>query len=305
MKTRIVAAALVWGSAISHNSFANSWEDAEALFSQREDGQARIAEARTKYLELLSASTTPSEKILAVSQLGRLAVYEGEILLPKTDVEGRKKVFSQCFCANPKVSYNPLPQPSCESPGFVDAISPANLGESHPAFHYFRSVCTAYWGEVAGPLEKLAYVAWLKEDFAAGQMLDTRFEGGGIQRVAAGVYVNPKAAAVQLYNPEQALALATKALQSSAYPGDSSSGSEYYENHAIVADSLQQLAADRPNDGFQTTALNHVTQALKEMDERSELDDLPVGRGPEFRHYYKRVKVSYQELTGLEWPQTK
>jgi hypothetical protein len=152
-------------------------------------------------------------------------------------------------------------------------------------------------------MEKLAYVAWLKEDFAAGQQLDTRFEGGGILRVAAGVYLNPKAAAVQLYNPEQALELATKALNSSAYPGDPSGGGQYYENYAILADALQQLDADRPNSGYKEKAVTLVTTGLTEMDERIALDDLPLGREPEFRHYYERVKASYKELTGLDWPQ--
>jgi hypothetical protein len=279
------------------------WSEAQQLFDARAEGRAKIKMAREKYLGLLGGATSTAEKIQAVSQLGRLALYEGEIILSKDDVEGRKAIFTQCFCASPKVTYNPLPRPSCESPGFVDAISPSKLGESHPAFHYFRAMCTGYWGEIAQPMEKLAYVSWLKEDIAAGQTLDTRFEGGGILRVAAGVYVNPAAAVVQLYNPELAVNMATQALSAGAYPGSPSTGAEYYENHAILANSLQQLDSDRPQSGFKEKAIAKAESALKEMDERIEFEDLPAGREPEFKWYYSQLKKVYKELTNLEWPQ--
>jgi len=282
---------------------SDPWADAQQMFDARAESREKIQTARGMYQDLLKGAVTPAEKIQAVSQLGRLALYEGEITLSDDDVEGRKSIFSQCFCASPKVTYNPLPSPSCESPGFVDAISPKNLGENHPAFHYFRAMCTAYWGEVAQPMEKLAYVSWLKEDIAAGQTLDTRFEGGGILRVAAGVYVNPKASVVQLYNPELAIQMATQALASGPFPGSPSSGIHYYENYAILAKALKQMDADRPDSGFKEKAIAKTTSALKEMDERIEFEDLPVGREPEFKWYYSQIKNIYKELTALDWPQ--
>lgn len=302
LKATLTVGLVVGSSTVAYSS-DDPWGDAQQLFEARAEGRQKIAQARAKYLNLLKGAVSSSDKIQAVSQLGRLALYEGEILLPKDDVEGRKAIFTQCFCASPKVTYNPLPRPSCEEPGFVDAISPAKLGSSHPAFHYFRAMCTAYFGEVAQPMEKLAYVSWLKEDIAAGQALDTRFEGGGILRIAAGVYLNPKAAVVQLYNPELSVSLATQALQSAAYPGSSSSGAQYYENHAILADAFQQLDSDRPNNGFKEKAIAKTISALKEMDERIEFGDLPAGREPEFNWYYSRLKSSYFELTNAQWPQ--
>jgi len=183
----------------------------------------------------------------------------------------------------------------------MEKISPAAIGEEHPAYYYFKSICEAYWGEVAGPMEKLAYSQWLKADIAKGVTLDTRFEGGGILRVASGVYSNPKAAPVQMYDPDRALGWATQSVASPAYPGDPSDGTQYYENLEVKVKVLMQLASDRPNSDFKQQAMNAATSMLSEMDERFALDDLPAGRAPEFRYTYVRTKEFYKELTGTDW----
>lgn len=280
---------------------ANAWTDADRLYEQREEGREKTQAARAQYGDILNGATTKADKIRAVSQLGRLAIFEGEVLLPKDDIANRKAIFSQCFCAKPSVANTPSPRPNCEEPGFVEKIAPAAIGEEHPAYYYFKGICEAYWGEVAGTFEKLAYSQWLKADLAKGLTLDTRFEGGGILRVSSGVYSNPKAAPVQMYDPDRALAWATLSMTSQPFPGDPSGGGQYYENPTAQVKALMQLASDRPNSDFKQQAMNVATSILSEMDERFALEDLPSGRAPEFRYSYRRIKEFYKELTGIDW----
>ena len=301
MSARAVVISTFASVVLASPVLADTWTEVDNLFEMREQGRQMTGEARTKYFDILSKVTTKADKIRAVAQLGRLAIFEGEMILPKEDTEGRKAIFSQCFCAKPSVATTPTPRPNCEAPGFVEAISPASIGEEHPAYYYFKGICEAYWGEAAGPMEKLAYSQWLKADLAKGLTLDTRFEGGGILRVASGVYSNPKAAPVQMYDPDRALLWATQATASQPFPGDPAGGAQYYENPEAVVKSLMQLASDRPNSDFKQQAMNAATTVLSEMDERFALDDLPAGRAPEFRYAYKRTKTFYKDLTGIEW----
>jgi hypothetical protein len=301
MKARAVVVSAFVSVMLSSPVLADTWSEADALFAVRDSGRDKIAAARAKYSEILETASTKADKIRATSQLARLAVYEGEMTLPKDDVEGRKAIFSSCFCAKPSVNSTPTPRPNCEAPGFMEKISPAAIGEEHPAYYYFKSICEGYWGEVAGPMEKLAYSQWLKADLAKGLTLDTRFEGGGILRVSSGVYSNPKAAPVQMYDPDRALLWANQAVASQAYPGDPSDGAQYYENLEVRVKVLMQLASDRPNSEFKQQAMNAATSMLSEMDERFALDDLPAGRAPEFRYTYLRTKGFYKDLTGTDW----
>ena len=301
MKARAVVVSAFVSVMLSSTGVADTWSDADALYAARDSGRDKISAARAKYSDILGSATSKADKIRAVSQLARLTVYEGEMTLPKDDVDGRKAIFGSCFCAKASVITNPTPRANCEAPGFMEAISPAAIGEEHPAYYYFKSICEAYWGEVAGPMEKLAYAQWLKADLAKGITLDTRFEGGGILRVASGVYSNPKAAPVQMYDPDRALLWANQAVASQAYPGDPSDGTQYYENLEAKVKVLMQLASDRPNSDFKQQAMNVATSTLSEMDERFALDDLPAGRAPEFRYAYTRTKEFYKELTGTDW----
>jgi hypothetical protein len=294
-----LAAAALALTCAAQTAFAIDWNQADALYAQREGNRQVIAQARTAYLAILNQATEKADKIRAVAQLGRLAVYEGEMILPKTARDERRAIFEQCWCADPRVSL--LGSGSCHAPGFVDKISPAAIGESHPAYTYFRSICLAYWGEQGTLPEKLAFTSKLTETLDQGRALDTRYEGAGILRVAAGVYSNPATRPLGIYNPEEALSIADQALSSQPYPGDPSGGANYYDNWQGKVSVLIQLHADDPNGGYGQQAQELAQQKLTEMDEKLADDDLPEARGPEFKHFYKKIKEQYHDLTGQDW----
>lgn len=304
MKARTLLVSLTLSLGLAAPALALDWSQADALFNQRKDNRAVIAQARTAYLGLLNQATTKADKLRAVAQLGRLAVYEGEMVLPKNASADRKAVFSQCWCAQPRVSgIPPFVSGSCSSPGFVDKISPAALGEEHPAYFYFHGVCLAYWGEQGTLSEKLAFTPKVVDDIEKGQTLDTRYEGGGIGRLAAGVYSNPAARPLGLYKPNEALELIDAALAEQPFPGDPSNGSSYYDNWQGKASVLIQLHDDNPNGGFRQQGIDMVTDKLTEMEEKIADDDLPAERSAEFHFNYKKLKEHYRTLTGQDWPQ--
>ena len=272
---------------------ADIWADADTAFADRLNDREAIAEARTLYKEILETATGP-DALRAASQLGRLAIYEGEMLLPKSASEERMEIFSDCWCRDPRVSGLIVPEGDCREPGFVDAISPENLGEEHPAYYYFHGVCMAYWGEQASLRQKLAFTSWITWSIDEGQQTDTRFDGGGIHRLTAGVYSNPQADLLGIYQPEYALEEIYKALRSEAYPGDPSNGASYYDNWKGLIEVLMEL--DRNDE-----AIEALEEALPELQELIEEDELPAGRGPEAIYNYKSMKKFYEELTGDEW----
>ena len=251
-------------------SAADQWADADALFNAREGSRDNMAQARAKYLAILDSATTNADKIRAVSQLGRLAIYDGEMTLPKTDIVNRKLVFSDCWN------------------GFVEKIAPAVVGEN-PNYYYFKGVCLAYWGEAAGPLASLPYVPTLRDMISKAKAADTRFEGGGAFRLSAGVYSNPAARPVGLYSPNQAVTDAEAAVQLSAYPGDPSSGAEYYDNWRGMA--LCYDEAGRKDD-----AKAVLEDKIAELQDLVASGSLPAGRGPEAKWNLDQMQ---QHLTRL------
>lgn len=303
MKARSLFISLIITFAGAQSALALDWSAADALYAQRENNRPLIAEARTKYLELLNQATEKADKIYAVAQLGRLAIYEGEMLLPKNARADRRAIFSQCWCSSPHVSgIPPFVSGSCQADGFVAKISPEALGETHPAYSYFHGVCMAYWGEQGTLSEKLAFTNWIKTDIEKGQTLDTRYEGGGINRLAAGLYSNPATKPLGIYNPTQALQAIDKALQEQPYPGDPSGGASYYDNWNGKAEVLLQLHSDDPSGGYKDQVADMTTDKLTEMDEKIQDEDLPQQRGPEFNFNYKKLKSEYKTSTGSEWP---
>lgn len=300
MKARSLIASFVAMLGLSTSAWALDWSAADALYAQRQDNRAVIAQARAAYLTLLGQATETADKLRAVSQLGRLAVYEGEMILPKDASAERRAIFQECWCADPRVSL--LGVGSCAREGFVDAIHPDRIGQNHPAYHYFHGVCLAYWGEQGSLPEKLAFTSWISRDIRNGQAVDQRYEGGGINRLAAGLWSNPATRPLGIYNPQDALRAIDQALTAQAYPGDPSSGSSYYDNWQGKATVLLQLHADDPSGGHLQAVTDLTTSKLAEMDEKIEDDDLPARRGAEFHFNYKKLKEHYHQATGQDWP---
>ncbi len=200
---------------------------ADEMYSQRENNHPKIEEARVAYLALLtSATATDGQKIRAATQLGRLAIYQGEMLFSKTDKESRKRVFRQCWET------------------VAEKISPTVVGENSP-FYLYKGVCLAYWAEAVGTIPSLPYLPTLinilkKIDDSAHPEFKS-FEGGGLYRLAGGVHSNPIAHDFpgNLYNPTQALQEANEAIATLGVQDPVThktlTGSDFYENFLAVA----------------------------------------------------------------------
>lgn len=280
MKARLLVAALAF--TVAPLAFAaDPFAAADALYAQRENNHAKIEEARTAYLALLNAgdASTP-QKIRAATQLGRLAVYQGEMLYPKTDKDNRKRVF----------------RAGCWEP--LEKISPAAVGETAPYF-YFKGVCLAYWGEAAGTIASLPYLPTLlnmiKKIDDADHPEFRNFEGGGLYRLAAGVHSNPAARDFPggLYNPTKAQAEIEAALAS---PGvqdpvtqTTVSGADFYENHRGKGTVLVELGKTAEAKAAYDQGIAVVTEAIDN-------DNLPVGREPEARWALAKMQAEVGAL---------
>ncbi len=269
------------------------WTTADSLFAQRENNRDAIQQARAQYLAILNSTTDKNEKVRAASQLGRLALYEGEMLLPKSDVAGRAAIFKQCWCADPVVTV-PFVSGSCRAPGFIEKISAAAIGEERPEYHYLRGVCVGYWGEVANLSEKAVFAKTLKDNITKGPAVaDPTFDGGGVFRMTAAVQSNPQARGVGLYDARASLAAIDRAL---ATPD----GPNYYENWQTKIQVLKQLADDEGGD-YKQKAIDLAEQTLDQMDILREAGTYPEGRRGEFNYSYGRIKTFYKELSGQDW----
>jgi hypothetical protein len=254
---------------VSLSALADVWTDADNLFKQREGNRAKIQEARDLYVAILP-TVTGQQLIRAVSQLGRLAIYEGVMVLPLSAKAERKRVFRDCW------------------ENFAEKIKPAVVGEN-PAYYYFKGVCLAYWGEAAGTLASLPHVPTIVNMINRGMEGDTRFEGGGIYRLAAGVYSNIKAQPLGLYKPKEALLLIDKSLASAAFPGDPHSGNAYFDNwrgKALVLVELQRHAE----------AKQLLEAKIAEIEELEAEEELPRGREAETLWNLSAMKEQLQAI---------
>lgn len=276
---------------------------ADLLFEQREDSRTKIAAARTAYTALLG-QVSGDQLVYAVSQLGRLSIYEGEMLLPKTARNERREIFEKCWCEEPSVSI--LGAGSCRKPGFVEKIKTVN-GKEHPAYYYFKGVCLAYWGEQGSSIEKLAFVGQIEAAVQKAPTVDyelikgTDFEGGGAYRLAAGFYSNPAAAILGYYKPDVAFTAINNAITAPASVGDPSDGSQYFDNHQGKVQVLIELNNKYPNDGWKQKAIDYTTEYLGNMADIIDFDSFPAGRKPEFMFNFKMMKTHYRTLTGQDW----
>ncbi len=275
------AAALVWVAPVA--KAANVFADADAAYAQRENNHAQIAAARAAYLNQLNTNPnlTKVQKIYAVAQLGRLAVYEGEQLTPASDTATRKQIFSDCW------------DPSSTAGGYVKYADPAVVGDN-PVFYFYKGICMAYWGEVVSPILAIPQLPVLNDLIAKGKVgSNADFEGGGIWRLAAGVHSNPKAQLIPgAYDIEGAKTETANALAS---PGlkylsnEQISGAQFYENWRIKGTVFVQA-------GDNATAREAYQQGIAQAQ-----GDLANGTAPKSRipesHYMLNLMQS--ELAAL------
>ena len=239
-----------------------------ALRSTTEDGIASVSKALSLYRE--SLDTVGEEDLLyAVSQISRLYIYMGDLVLPLDASKQRLRTFDNCLDT------------------LKEHLEPEKFGKKTPNYYYFKITCLALWGKSANPLQALIRIPTLKHAIDEGLKLDTRFEGGGILRIIAAVYLNHKAKPLGLYRPKEAAefmdrALKSKEIEDRAYLHPIS-GADVLENFYFQASALWEN--DRKDD-----AITLLEDTIAEYQELIEMDALFEGREPETMAYFKRTK---------------
>jgi hypothetical protein len=284
---------LVFASPLAH---AADFSRADSLFAQRESSRGVIAEARQAYLEILGMTADVNEKIRAAEQLGKLAIYEGELLLPKSDSAGRQAIFGECWCKEASIVRR-----ACTTPGFIEQISPKAIGRMVPAYAYYYGACLGYWGESANLMQKAAFSGELGNAVKSGISIEeSAYEGGGVHRLAGSVWSNPLARAVGLYDIDGAYREIEQAIAAPAYQ-DQHPGSLYFENIMIKLKIMSVLDGARSGEGWKDKAIQLADDTLADMADRVDLGKVPVGREPEFRVIQTRIEQFYQEQSGKSW----
>lgn len=248
---------------------------ADRLFAQRNKdsaGKDAISKALAAYSKSLE-TVTGDEKLYAASQIARLYIYEGDMTRDEGEKKARMRTFDKCL--------DTLEQ----------QLHPDKVGAT-PQYYYYKIYCLALWGKAAGPLRILLRAPTLKRAIREGMKLDKRYEGGGLPRMVAAIYLNDKARPIGLYKPKRALelieqAIATEAIEDPAYP-EALSGADIVDNYYHYAEAL--LKNDR-----KAEAIEMLQQTISEYEELIELDSLPAGREPEARHYLVKLKQRLEE----------
>lgn len=243
---------------------------ADELFAQRaptEEGAEAISKALAAYRSALD-TVTGDDKLYAVSQISRLYIYDGDMTRPESDKKARMRIFDNCL--------NTL----------KEYLHPDKVGAT-PQYYYYKVYCLALWGKSAGPLRILVRAPALKRAISEGLKLDTRYEGGGLPRMVAAVYLNKKARPIGLYKPETALelveaAIASEGVEDRAYP-EILTGADIAENYYHYAEAL--LKNDRKDE-----AIEILEETITEYEELIELEALPVGREPEAEYYLEKLR---------------
>ena len=249
---------------------AVDFSQADVLFKKRSEGVEATESARAAYESLVGAAAG-AELVYAVSQIARLDIYQGEMLLPDASREERRRIFRRCY------------------EDTAQRIKPELVGGT-PQYYFFAGTCLAFWAEVASPIERLTRVAELKRLIAGGLALDARYYGGGIRRVASAVYANPMARAVGLYNPEESLRLVDEAISAEAYPGDPHPGASYYSNHKYRTRALREL-------GRTTEAIEFANASLREIEELVAQGALPEGLEPETKFEMRELRELIEQMS--------
>jgi hypothetical protein len=241
------------------------FNDADALFAQRENNIQAVTSARSKYLEH-SNSSDPVILTYVVQQVGRLAHYEGYFLSAARDKTRKARVYKTCF-------------------------ETANLLAPHQAdfrtfYTYWRLSCSSLWLKYAKIGDRLGQLGRIKEEFdllvgddleiKSELNIDTRYMGGGITRVLAGVYGNSLSNLVRSSLPDRpkALEMANRSLAARPFPGTTIWGTDVYRNYTQKVEIYIGLEDQQSADEL-------IEDTVEEIQELEEDGELPVGLEPE------------------------
>lgn len=265
-----VAGLAVASVSVSVSALAFDFGAADALFVQREQGPTKIAEARAAYATDLT-NLNGAEKIYAVEQLARLDYYEGLILGEQGNKDARKAIYSRCLDT---VESN---------------ISPAKVGPT-PQYYYWKASCLALWGNANGVSASLGRIPELLRLINDGLSTDTRYEGGGLYRLASAVYL--KIPEIFGGGVDKSFDYGTRALSSQAFPGSQDPATATGDYFFNVYEHRAQALAKK---GRKAEAI----ALLKEAIERVDGGDLPVGREPETRLHKRELEATLASLQSL------
>jgi tetratricopeptide (TPR) repeat protein len=262
----LAAAAL----SVSATALGFDFGTADALYAQREQGPAKIAEARAAYATGLT-NLNGAEKIYAVEQLARLDYYEGLILGDQGNKDARKAIYNRCLDT-------------------IEAnIAPAKVGPN-PQYYYWKASCLALWGNANGVSASLGRIPELLRLINDGLTIDTRYEGGGLYRLGSAVYL--KIPEIFGGGVDKSFEYGTRALASQAFPGSQDPATATGDYFFNVYDHRAQALAKK---GRKAEAVALLREAIERIDG----GDLPVGREPETRLHKRDLEATLASLQSL------
>lgn len=270
----------------------SKFADANAKFSLRgQQSFGDVSQTRSDYAQILhSGSLTPEEKIFAVTQMARLDIYRGGLMVELRNVseEEQKQAMDECLRD-------------------IEEIASANSAE----YHYFKIACLGFRGKLESFMGRVKYGLMMKR--AQGPALQVAenggsFEGGGIYRVLSALRGNRKAQPLGLYDSNEALEYANQALRTPAvlYPPftQAYSGNDYMENHYYKAQA--QIASGIDHGNIESVRAGDMTLqlAIRKIEVLSRINKLGE-RAPEALAYQKLMQTlkGYVDacIGGAEW----
>ena len=237
--------------AFSGFGFAYDFTAADSLFAKRESNLSNIAKARTLYEQALN-QVSGEEKVYAAEQLAKLAYYEGELLTSEDNDSKRVDIFQKCQ-------------------DDMEKVSPAQMeGQEYAAYYYWKSACMALWAKSASSFAVLGRVADLEAAMLRGAEVDGSYDGGGVHRVMASVYLKSKAmrwipGLSRFYDPKKALVHINQAINY---------GPEFYNAYLVKAEIIKELKQKREG-------LDLLKSKQEELARRVKNNTLPEGLEPE------------------------
>ncbi len=251
---RLPIFAALMAFALSNVAMAYDFSRADRLFAARENSPANIAQARTLYAAALG-QVQGQELIYAVERLAKLAYYEGDLLTSPDDKDKRAGIFTQCQ-------------------EYVDHINPNNIHSETAVYYYWKTACLALWGESVSQWTAMFHVNELKGLLADGLRVDPNYEGGGMHRLAAAIYVrSTNMRLVGLYDPAAALTHINAAI---------AVGPEYF--NAFLLKGMILKALDRNDD-----ALAVLTTAKRQLEQKLATNSVQEDLLPESKVFLRQM----------------
>ena len=148
-------------------------------------------------------------------------------------------------------------------------------------YYYFKTACIALWAKEAGPLAAIGKLGELQDAIREGLAFDTNYEGGGLHRVVAAIYVRSKGILPIMFNPTYALAQINKAIDK---------GPQFYNAYFIKA---QALDATNQKD----KAIDLLEKTIADLEKRVKDNTLPKGYEPETKGELYEMKKFLASLS--------